>query len=269
MDAMRFPNAYRAVKKLFFAELLSLLPILFALLSAPLQASGKISFSAVSDVLPWVFLGIFLLSSLIRILGLGQGKLDQPSFRAGQRAAIIAIVLYLLNLFVVPTIVEKLAEHLLPASRSYRDLLQNEQLLGILIVLLELGVIIAIVFYSIRVTLNIIGSIRMLSLRLQNGKMDTRGRRLYRTILLLILVALCLFLLSELLPESVVYTKVFQLIALVVSLGSSVGLLGAWVWLLVYMKQAEKMLLHAEPEDLWAENSELLEPTDFSAYSPW
>ena len=269
MSSMRFPNAYRAVKKLFFAEILSVLPLLFILLASPLQASRVISFSRVSDVLPWVFLGIFLLSSVIRILGLGQGKLDQPSFRAGQRAAIIAIVLYLLNLFVVPTIVEKLAEHLLPASRSYRDLIENGKILGILTALLVFGVIIAIVFYSIRVTLNIIGSIRMLSLRLQNGKMDTRGQWLYRTILLLTLVGLCLFLLSELLPESVVYTKVFQLTALVVSIGYAVGLIGAWVWLLVYMKQAEKMLLHAEPEDLWAENSELLEPTDSSAYSPW
>ena len=269
MDAMRFPNAYRAVKKLFFAELLSLLPILFALLSAPLPASGKISFSAVSDVLPWVFLGIFLLSSLIRILGLGQGKLDQPSFRAGQRAAIIAIVLYLLNLFLVPIIVDYLYELLIKAARSYKDLLENRKIWAILSASLELGVLAAFVFYSIRVTLNIIGSIRMLSLRLQNGKMDTRGRRLYRMILLLILVGLCIFLLAELLPESVVRSKVFKVISLVVSLGNSVGLLGAWVWLLVYMKQAEKMLLHAEPEDLWAENSELLEPTDSSAYSPW
>ena len=269
MDAMRFPNAYRAVKKLFFAEILSVLPILFALLSAPLQASGKISFSAVSDVLPWVFLGIFLLSSLIRILGLGQGKLDQPSFRAGQRAAIIAIVLYLLNLFLVPIIVDYLYELLIKAARSYKDLLENRKIWAILSAILELGVLAAFVFFSVRVTLNIIGSIRMLSLRLQNGKMETRGQWLYRTILLLILVGLCLFLLVELLPESVVYTKVFQLIALVVSIGCAVGLIGAWVWLLVYMKPAEQMLLHAEPEDIWAEHSELLEPTDSSAYSPW
>ncbi len=269
MDAMRFPNAYRAVKKLFFAELLSLLPILFVLLSTPLQSSGIIPSSVASGLLPWIFLGIFLLSSVIRILGLGQGKLDQPSFQVGQRAAITAIVLYLANLFLMPVFVDFLAEHLAKTSHSYRDLIENGKIVGIFIAALEFGVIIGVVYYSVRVTLNIIGSIRILSLRLQNGKMDTRGRRLYRMILLLILVGLCLFLLSELLPESVVRSKVFKVISLVVSLGNSVGLLGAWVWLLVYMKQAEKMLLHAEPEDIWAEHSEMLEPTDSSAYSPW
>ena len=115
---MKFPNAAKGVKKIFTAEILSLIgqilaavstiAVLIAILTSGITVEslktgngfeGLVGFLLIAGI-AWIVMGIFMfIAMIIRIVGIAQARRDEDNFTAALVFQIMSIVTTLLTIF--------------------------------------------------------------------------------------------------------------------------------------------------------------------------
>ena len=228
---MKFPNAYHGVKRLFLAEILSIVTYVASLLSVLIVSNIESlrGLLAIGSILTPAILILGIVTFVIRFLALGRAAQDEEIFATAQLANLIYLVLTILNQFV------------------------ENSLLGL-----------AASIASICVTMLILTGIMRLALRLRDADVYDRGKLLKRLILFLIA---CPFLMALL---AVAPTVASGILIIVLVFAFLLVLLVEAIMYVFYLKQAENMLRHAKIEE-WNPLegvSEEFGPQDSEA-TPW
>ncbi len=212
---MQFPNAYKCVKKLFAAEILSLvaqaLVLVFAVLTAVAVFSTNeetTTVTAIVDIVLMVAAGIIsIVSFFIMVFGLGQGKQDEPRFKTA-----LFLVFFGLALSICASVIIN------PTIRGLFELLVNVM--------------------EFTVTLYVIQGIVNLARKLGNEETINRGAKIFK----LILAFTSISLLAEVVKVIFVFTSFAQTISAVLSLASAFISIVAYFIYLKFLSRAKKML---------------------------
>ena len=193
---MKYPNAHAGVKKLFTAEVLSLIGVialliaafaaLFTVGAAEAEAVGvglaSLGVAAVFGLAGGV---LAIIALILQIVGLNAGGKDEPQFKTALSFAVAGIVVQALASFVPAEIVQKFADTFVPlaqvlliyyviaAIRSLAEKLDDSELVRkarsvIIVVFVTFGVqILAKVFSKFVLTGKVAGVIEIVGLVLE------------------------------------------------------------------------------------------------------
>lgn len=125
---MKFPNAYVGVKKLFTAEILSLIGVVALLIAAfaSIVTAGAAEAEAVGVGLAslgvaavFVLAGgvLAIIAFILEIVGLNAGGKDEPQFKTALSFAVAGVVVQALASFVPAEIVQKFADTFVPVAQ--------------------------------------------------------------------------------------------------------------------------------------------------------
>lgn len=160
---MKYPNAYRGVKKIFSSDVFAMITIVCLLLALipPLSLPLMIVAGCLSIV-----------SYVLLVVGICQAAKDEPTFLQARTAVIVALICSLLRLFI-----------------------DEGNLLYSIISLIES-------IASLCCSVSVIQGIIELARSLKNLRMSERGRKLIRLILILTICAFVLRLIASILTVS-------------------------------------------------------------------
>ena len=193
---MKYPNAHAGVKKLFTAEVLSLIGVialliaafaaLFTVGAAEAEAVGVgLASLGVAAVLGLAGGVLAIIALILQIVGLNAGGKDEPQFKTALSFAVAGIVVQALASFVPAEIVQKFADTFVPlaqvlliyyviaAIRSLAEKLDDSELVRkarsvIIVVFVTFGVqILAKVFSKFVLTGKVAGVIEIVGLVLE------------------------------------------------------------------------------------------------------
>ena len=217
---MQFPNAYTGVKKIFTAEILSIIATVLVLIAAVAavgvayagEASDSSGGGAVALVLVCTiaFLIISIISFFMNLSGLRTASQDEPNF---QTALIFAVV------SIVATVISNV-------------ITSSEALTGILDILSDVATVLATYF--------VIRGIMALAEKLNNQEVAGKGN----TVIILVFAAFALSLISSILGTYVLA----ETPAAVLSLISLIFSLVQYIVYLVFLSNGKKMLAAGQAE---------------------
>ena len=212
---MRFPNAYKGIKKIFTAEILGLIGSIGLIATAVL---AMLALEERSDALLIatgacaVFAGVFMLISyILNIVGLSQASHDDDSFRSAFYISIFGIVFSVLSAFL---------------GNVFRDNVFVTRSLNIIPDLINLFIMVMVIV-----------GIRTLSRRMGDPVMEGKGENIIRLLFVMGIVILAArFIL-------IIFTTTFAG-ALAVSMVCFAGILSVitYILYLIYLAKAKKML---------------------------
>lgn len=251
---MRYPNLYRGVRQLFFAELLVsvfISIIIFFPMGFPIE-EGSENFENAST---WILLGLGAAVTLVRVLALGQGCPDAESFRSAQTKALLSFGFFAHNLL------------LLPLFLGWFDIVINDpgvlnkELLVVSVACLPVVMQAAALLFSLSVSITVYKAIDVFSVRLKDLVVQETGAQLDLPFSILFCASTLYAILKAALPEEVVTDGAFELFAVVLLMGC---ILYALIRFLIYLKQTEQMLLHAKVrhKQVWTGVANELRPTE-------
>ena len=224
---MKFPNAAKGVKKIFTAEILSLIgqilaavstiAVLIAILTSGITVEslktgngfeGLVGFLLIAGI-AWIIMGIFMfIAMIIRIVGIAQARRDEDNFTAALVFQIMSIVTTLLTIF-LPII----------SVRASGFLDSVTTLLDVFVVIL------------------VISGIIKLSDKLNNGEIARKGVNILKLIIMINVFGLLGTLIASFMGGTVasVAAAVIALIAAVLSVVQ-------YIMYLSFLSKAKKML---------------------------
>lgn len=213
---MKFPNAYKGVKKLFIAEICSIIAALFAVVvTIIVQAFNKnlpAAASAAVAAIGGVAAVIAIVAFIIQLVGLIQAGKDEDGFRMG-----FWIVIFMIILGVVSGVLNTLGVNPLIGS--------------IFEVVIDAAGLVLIVF--------ILGGISSLANSLGNTEMAEKGKRLSNYVILLyvlfIVLNIVVLIFNNIGPSLAAFI-------LAIALASTVIEIVVYICIIVYEYKAVKML---------------------------
>lgn len=218
---MRFPNAYKGVKKLFTAELINIAALVlylvasvFAVLAVQTDPPRE-SFAALTGTLVLIAAIALIVAFIIQIVGLVQGSRDEARIHHALICVVISIIVTVLVMFLsfIPD----------PTVRSGISVASEVLTKALTIASLQF----------------ILRGIAALSSKLGDEKMEKSGKRLALVILILIVVSIVLNLIPTFVQNPNVELKnvlsILGIIARVADLVTS-------ILVIVYYGKATKML---------------------------
>lgn len=237
---MRFPNAYRGVRRLFTTSLL----IWFFIALTVLFPLGILTFGGSALAKALLTLTILILAAAAaatRVLAIGCVSLDEDAFRPAQRATLLAFGFFLNDLILLPLFTEWLA-HL-----SESDfIIASKEYFAAGIFCLPIVMQAAALYYFLSATLiSIFGSDNLAS-RLRNTAVIDLGNRLRWLLTGLFFASLLVSILHSALPEEIASSILFHVSAATVLL---TYVIVAGVFVLQYLRQVEEMLFNAKNKE--------------------
>ena len=218
---MRFPNAYKGVKKLFTAELINIAALVlylvasvFAVLSLRTDPPTE-SFAALTGTLVIIAAVALIVAFIIQIVGLVQGSRDEAKIHHALICVVISIIVTVLVMFlsVIPD----------PVVRSG---------ISVATEVLTKALTIASLQFILR-------GIAALSSKLEDEKMEKGGKRLALVILILIVVSIVLNLIPTFVQNpSVELRNVLSILGIIARVADLV----TSILVIVYYGKATKML---------------------------
>ncbi len=119
---MKYPNAFKGVKKLFTAQLLSLLGTVTLIVAAIVAlctvstSQGETSFAAAALGLAAIFVVISCIAFILKLAGLSAGGKDEPLFKTALFFAIAGIVINGLDFFLSSELAKNIGSILIPVT---------------------------------------------------------------------------------------------------------------------------------------------------------
>ena len=101
---MRYPNVHNALNRILRSEVLYLFFVTIGLYYGLLGSWGPLSGTIAGVILSWVLRACCIVVAILRITALGQGALDEDTFRSAQRLSLIYLLLCVLNTVFMPYI---------------------------------------------------------------------------------------------------------------------------------------------------------------------
>ena len=242
---MKFPNAYSGVKKIFSAEILSIIAVILLIAasvcglltvaaaisveSADAETASSLVLAAGAFLIPTLAFGVCgfvlsIISFILQIVGVNKAKKDEPTFKTALLFILIGII---------STAVSSITGTLM---NSVQNFVGNRVLDVINAFFSSLGKVATIlVFYYI------IAGIIELAKKIGNEKVANQGR----TILNLVMVILVLSLIATITASVFPQNGTNAIIAAVIALAALVIDFIAYIIYLVFLGRAKKMLKNA------------------------
>ena len=222
---MKYPNAANGVKKIFTAEILTLIAglcsfvgavlMLVALISGTSAAETSSDAAAASAIITGVVSTPFIIAAavlgiiafILNIVGIGKASKDEPAFKIAFYAVFANIVIAVISaIFSGNSFVVSLMQTLSSVA-------------------------------TLMVTLYVIQGIRNLSLRLNDHEMDEKGRTLFMIILVVLLIEF-----AASMTATIFHAFAGSVVAAVLLLIATVLSLVQYILYLSYLAKAKKML---------------------------
>jgi len=218
---MQFENAYKGVKKIFIAELLSILAAVFVLAAASMSAFVQLDAThplmIATGALILVGLGISIVSFVLKLVGLHQGGRDESRLKIGFYIVITAIVLTVVSFTL--NIVNGATGGILTLAINLID------------TLVDVSKIILIIY--------ILGGIGNLALSLNDEFMANRSRFLINLVAILFVASILLSFVPSLIGNA---NEPLRIIFGVMSIVSALMELVAYILCVIHYGRAVKML---------------------------
>lgn len=239
---MRFPNAYRGVRRLFTSELLIWFSVALTVLF-PFGFQIGSSSEFLNRFLTVLILVFTAAAAVTRVLAIGCVSIDEEAFLSGQRSTLIAYGFLLNNLIVLPLFTTWFTQ--LEQSKAivlYKDLLTAGR------ICLPIVMQAAALYYYLSATLILIFGTECLACKLKDKITIEQGTRLKWLVTGLFFAALLASILNAALPDIIVYSLLFR-----VSVGGALlaYLIVTGVFVLRYLRHAEDMLFYAKSKDVF------------------
>lgn len=220
---MRFPNAYEGIKKVFTAQILSVIgyacTFLAAILALTATTAAVATGSETALVGGAIGGGIFviggavlsIISLILNLVGLSRAGKDEKSFKT-------AFIISICSLIV--SIVQAIIGNFVVVTPVVSVIFQ----------------IVVVVLYCIMVYYVITG-IRTLASQISDTAMDEKGRKLFMLIAIVYIVELICLIVSML-----VRSETLAVITVVVTIVAGIANIVAYIIYLVYLSKAKNML---------------------------
>ena len=215
---MRFPNAYKGVKKLFIAEILAVIAALLTVVAAILAAAGinnePLVLAAGGMIIATGI--IFVIVFIIQLVGLHQGGKDEPQIKVAFFLTIFSVIL-------------SLVASILTAIRGNAVLTDIAKYINIAV---DVATVIALLYTLL--------GIATLAKKLGDDKMAKFGRRLAWVVCILFVVAIVMNLFSGIISKNTQQwvTVTVAVLGIVAAIAEFV----VYVLTFVYYGKATKML---------------------------
>lgn len=237
---MRFPNAYHGVKRLITTELLiGFFTALTLLFPTGLQPHGGIGF--LNGLFTCVILALAVLAVVTRMMALTRVSQDDDTYLPAMKYTFAAFLFFLFNTLLLPFIVSALTE--LENNKSI--VMYKELLIGgtrCLPVVMQA----AALYCFLSATQIIIFGTGNVALRAKNLIVYDRGNPLKWRLTVLFFASLLASVLKAALPAQIVSAPLFRFLIPAVLVA---GLVVVEVFFLIYLRQAEEMLLGVKSKE--------------------